>query len=67
MIGADAMADAPTSDPPGARHSVLVQVAETNRPLAARKQQPSVSAPPDHTASVHPTIREAIDNLAATP
>jgi signal transduction histidine kinase len=48
--------------------SVLVQeVAETNRPLAARKQQTiSVSAPPDHTAMCDSDrIREAIDNLVS--
>ena len=48
--------------------SVLVQeVAETNRPLAARKQQTiTVSAPPDHTAMCDSDrIREAIDNLVS--
>jgi signal transduction histidine kinase/CheY-like chemotaxis protein len=48
--------------------SVLVQeVAETNRPLAARKQQTiAVSAPPDHTAMCDSDrMREAIDNLVS--
>ncbi len=48
--------------------SVLVQeVAETNRPLAARKQQTiRVSAPSQHTAMVDADrIREAIDNLVS--
>jgi signal transduction histidine kinase len=46
--------------------SVLVQeVAETNRPLANRKEQTiTVSAPPDHSAMCDADrIREAIDNL----
>ena len=48
--------------------SVLVQeVAEANRPLAARKQQTiRVSAPSHHTAMVDSDrIREAIDNLVS--
>ena len=46
--------------------SVLVrEVAEANRPLAARKEQTiTVSAPPEHTAMCDvDRIREAIDNL----
>jgi signal transduction histidine kinase len=46
--------------------SVLVrEVAEANRPLAARKEQTiTVSAPPEHTAMCDADrIREAIDNL----
>src|SRR6516162_5305334 len=46
--------------------SVLVrEVAEANRPLAARKEQTiTVSAPPEHTAKCDvDRIREAIDNL----
>jgi signal transduction histidine kinase/DNA-binding NarL/FixJ family response regulator len=48
--------------------SILVQeVAEANRPLAARKQQTiRVSAPSQHTAMVDSDrIREAIDNLVS--
>ena len=48
--------------------SILVQeVAEANRPLAARKQQTiRVSAPSHHTAMVDSDrIREAIDNLVS--
>jgi signal transduction histidine kinase/CheY-like chemotaxis protein len=48
--------------------SVLVQeVAETNRPLAARKEQTiTVLAPPNHTAMCDSDrIREAIDNLVS--
>jgi signal transduction histidine kinase/CheY-like chemotaxis protein len=48
--------------------SILVQeVAEANRPLAARKQQTiRVSAPAHHTAMVDSDrIREAIDNLVS--
>ena len=48
--------------------SILVQeVAEANRPLAARKQQTiRVSAPSHHTAMVNSDrIREAIDNLVS--
>jgi signal transduction histidine kinase len=48
--------------------SVLVQeVAETNRPLAARKEQTiTVAAPPNHTAMCDSDrIREAIDNLVS--
>src|SRR5712692_7403921 len=48
--------------------SILVQeVADTNRPLAARKEQAiTVSAPPNHTAMCDSDrIREAIDNLVS--
>src|SRR6266481_85842 len=48
--------------------AVLVQeVADANRPLAARKSQTiTVSAPPNHAASVDSDrIREAIDNLVS--
>ena len=48
--------------------SVLVQeVAEANRPLAARKEQTiTVAAPPDHVATCDADrIREAIDNLVS--
>ena len=48
--------------------SVLVQeVAEANRPLAARKEQTiSIAAPPNHAATCDADrIREAIDNLVS--
>ena len=48
--------------------AILVQeVAEANRPLAARKEQTiTVSAPPDHSAMCDvDRIREAIDNLVS--
>ena len=48
--------------------AILVQeVAEANRPLAARKEQTIlVSAPPDHSAMCDvDRIREAIDNLVS--
>ncbi len=48
--------------------AILVQeVAEANRPLAARKEQTiAVSAPPDHSAMCDvDRIREAIDNLVS--
>jgi signal transduction histidine kinase/CheY-like chemotaxis protein len=48
--------------------AILVQeVAEANRPLAARKEQTiAVSAPPDHAAMCDSDrIREAIDNLVS--
>jgi signal transduction histidine kinase/CheY-like chemotaxis protein len=48
--------------------AILVQeVAEANRPLAARKEQTiAVSAPPDHAAMCDvDRIREAIDNLVS--
>src|SRR5260370_21789991 len=48
--------------------SILVQeVAEANRPLAARKEQTiTVAAPPNHAAMCDADrIREAIDNLVS--
>jgi signal transduction histidine kinase len=47
--------------------SLVQEVAEANRPLAARKSQTiTVAAPPDHTAMCDgDRIREAIDNLVS--